>query len=104
MLVLGESRFATETTPVRRVVFHNFVLLTSVRILALGKCTAACPCGFDDGGPDSMTANSISKCDGPLQLSGPLHPRTLFDSLHDHKRGASRPCGFSSARSKHSAE
>jgi hypothetical protein len=62
MLVLGESRFATETITVRRVVFHDFVLLTSVRMLALGKYTAAYPCGFGGGGPDSMTAKNISKC------------------------------------------
>jgi hypothetical protein len=57
MLVLGESCFATETTTVRRVglSFNNFALLTSVRMLALGKYTAACPCGFGDGEPDSMT-------------------------------------------------
>jgi hypothetical protein len=65
MLVLGESCFATETTTVRRVVFHNFALLTSVRTLALGKYTAACPCGFGDGGPDSMTVKDISKRASP---------------------------------------
>ena len=33
MFVLREGRFATETTTVRRIVFHNFELRTSVRMV-----------------------------------------------------------------------